>query len=702
MPLLLLLLTSMSAGADAPRDALFDAARQGDVKKVKELLDKGADVNARNKFGATALWFAAYKNRVEVIKLLLARKADPDLRDNVWTSSPLTLAVSFGSNDAAKLLLASKSKGADDVLLSSAMQGKADLVKAVLEHHKPAAEVMSTALLLAREKEVREALTKAGAKAFPAATDEEKKLAKTLAGQYENPNGARFFVQQRDGALLAAGGRVGPGVLRPVEKLTYRVVGDDKARVAFETKGDKVVRVTVGGVAYEPVRPDDPVKPVKLGDYKDEPVTVRQAKNWPSFRGEGAAGVADGQYPPTVWNVEKPHPGLWKTKIPGLGHACPVVWGNRVFVATAVSSDPKSELKPGLYGSLTMAKDRTKHTFKVYCLDRDSGKILWEKTAYEGVPKVKRHIKATHANSTPVCDGKRLVVLFGSEGMFCYDLDGNLRWKQNLGTLDGTAFNDPEIQWEHGSSPILYRDLVLVQCDRSADSFLAAYHADTGKPVWKTPRDEITSWGTPTVVESRAGAELVCNGTTAVRGYDPMTGKELWRLGRNSQITVPTPFVGDGMVFVCSGYSPVQPIYAVWPGGRGDLTLKEGVESSDQIAWSKSRGGSYMPTPIYYRSHLYVCSNSGVVTCYEGRSGKQIYREKLGGNAGFTASPVAADGKVYFTGEDGKVYVVAAGSAYKLLAINELKDVTLATPAISNGRIFFRTKEYLYGIGRRG
>jgi outer membrane protein assembly factor BamB len=634
--------------------------------------------------------------------LLLERKADPDLRDNVWNTSPLSLAASFDAPDAVKVLLAARSKGADQLLISAAAQGQADLVKSVLEHTKPAPELLSTALVLTRDKAVKEALTKAGGKPFPAASDEEKKLWKTLAGQYENPNGARLAVMERDGVLLAGGGRVGASVLRPVEKFTFRVVGDDKTRLVFETNGGKVTRVTAAGVAYEPVRPDDPVKPVKPAAFKDEPGVVREPKNWPSFRGEGATGVADGQHPPAVWDVEKQDSGVWKTKILGLGHACPVVWGNRVFVATAVSSDPKSELRPGLYGSLTMAKDRTKHTWKVYCLDRDSGKILWEKTAHEGVPKVKRHIKATHANSTPACDGKRLVVSFGSEGLYCFDLDGNQRWKADLGVLDGTAFNDPEIQWEHGSSPILYRDLVIVQCDRSADSYIAAYHADTGKQVWKTPRDEITSWGTPTVVETKGGAEIVCNGTTAARGYDPLTGKELWRLGRNSQITVPTPFAGDGMVFIASGYSPIQPIYAVFPGGRGDLTLKEGVESSDQIAWSKTRGGPYMPTPIYYRGHLYVCSNSGQVTCYEGRTGKQVYKEKLGGSAGYTASPVAADGKLYFTGEDGKVYVVEAGPAYKLLAINELKDVTLATPAISNGRIFFRTKEYLIGVGRRG
>jgi outer membrane protein assembly factor BamB len=392
---------------------------------------------------------------------------------------------------------------------------------------------------------------------------------------------------------------------------------------------------------------------------------------------------------------------MWKTAIPGLGHACPVVWGEKVFVATAVSSDPKSELKPGLYGAGGAAKDRSKHTWKVYCLDSKSGKILWERVACEGVPKVKRHTKATHANATPATDGKRLVVSFASEGLYCYDLDGKLLWKQDLGVLDAGAFNDPDLQWEAASSPALYRDLVFVQCDRQKDSYLAAFHAESGKRAWRTPRDEGPSWGSPTVIESKSGPELVANGTNAIRGYDPLTGKELWSLGRNAQITVPTPFAADGMIFITSGYSPVQPIYAVFPGGRGDLTLKDGAESNAQIAWSKMRGGPYMPTPVYYRGHLYVCSNSGQLTCYEGRTGKQLYRAKLGGTNGYTASPVAADGRLYFTDEDGKVYVVEAGPAYRLLAVNDLGDVCLATPAISNGRIFFRTQKYLMGFGRR-
>jgi outer membrane protein assembly factor BamB len=410
--------------------------------------------------------------------------------------------------------------------------------------------------------------------------------------------------------------------------------------------------------------------------------------------------VADGQHPPAVWDTKKMHAGMWKTPIPGLGHSCPVIWGDRVFATTAVSSDPKSEFKPGLYGALTAAKDRSKHRFLTYCLHRHTGKVLWQHEALAAVPKVKRHLKASHANATPATDGKVLVVSFASEGLYGYSLDGKPLWKQDLGVLDAGAFNDPEAQWEAGSSPILYNGLVIVQCDRQKDSFIAAFDASTGKPVWRTPRDEPPSWGTPTIIESKAGMELVTNGTNAIRGYDPATGKELWQLRRNSQITVPTPIFGDGLIFVTNGYRPIQPIYAVWPGAKGDITLKDGEESSGQIAWSKMRGGPYMPTPIFYRGYLYCCSNAGIVSCHEARTGKQMYRERLGGTQGYTASPVAADGRLYFTGEDGKVQVVQAGPVYKLLTVSDLGETCLATPAICDGRIIYRTQKHIFGIGR--
>jgi outer membrane protein assembly factor BamB len=292
--------------------------------------------------------------------------------------------------------------------------------------------------------------------------------------------------------------------------------------------------------------------------------------------------------------------------------------------------------------------------------------------------------------------------VFGSEGMFCYDLAGTLKWHQDLGVLDLGAFNDPDLKWGAGSSPVIYKNLVIVQCDRPKEGFLAAYDLTTGKPVWKTTRDEPPSWGTPTVIDSPTRPELVVNGARFIRGYDPLTGKELWRLGPNSEIAVPTPFAAAGLIFVTSGYRPIQPIYALLPGASGDISVGERHELGSHVAWETTKGGPYLPTPIVYGSILYVCTNQGILTAYDARSGKQIYKNRLGGGGGYTASPVAGDGKLYFTCEDGEVRVVKAGPRFELLAINPIGEPCLATPAISDGMIFVRGRKTIFAFAGRG
>ena len=429
--------------------------------------------------------------------------------------------------------------------------------------------------------------------------------------------------------------------------------------------------------------------------------SIAHAQNWPQFRGPGATGVAEGTAQPVKFDASTSLNVRWKTAIPGLSHASPVVWGNKVFVVSAVSAG-KDETRFGLFGDVAPVKDDPKHAWKVYALDKATGKILWEQTAYEGIPKVKRHPKSSHAASTPVTDGKYLIVNFGSEGLYAYSLDGKLLWKQDLGLLDAGWFYDVDYQWEYGSSPIIFKNLVIVQADIQKNSFIAAFDIKTGKQVWKTPREELSSWGTPTVYEGATRAELITNGTKAIRGYDPATGKELWHLGPMSEITTPTPFVAHDLIFVTSGYPPVQPIYAIRPGGNGDLTLPQGKDSSDFVAWSKQRGGPYIATPIVYGELLYTCSNQGVLTAYNAKTGERVYQERLGGTGGaFTASPVASDGKIYLSSEDGDVFVVKAGPKYELLAKNPVGEVMMATPAISDGLLIVRTVSHLYAFGEK-
>jgi outer membrane protein assembly factor BamB len=348
------------------------------------------------------------------------------------------------------------------------------------------------------------------------------------------------------------------------------------------------------------------------------------------------------------------------------------------------------------------AKDVSPHAWRVLALDRGTGKVLWDRVAHEGVPRTKRHPKSSQATPTPATDGRRVIAFFGSEGLHAFDLDGKPLWKRDLGVLSAGWFYDPDYEWGVGSSPILWRDLVIVQCDVQKGSFVAAFRAEDGTPVWRTERDELPSWGTPTLYEGPAGAELITHATKFIRGYDPRTGRELWRLGPNSEITTPTPIVADGLFIITNGYRGIQPIYAVRPGARGDLSLPGDATSSASIAWSRKRGGPYTPTPVAYRGHLYVISNNGVLGVYETATGVQVYQERLGATGGaYSASPVAGDGKVYFPSEDGEVLVVRAGAKYELLSRNPVGEVLMASPALAPGTILVRGLKHLFAISAR-
>jgi len=426
------------------------------------------------------------------------------------------------------------------------------------------------------------------------------------------------------------------------------------------------------------------------------------AGNWPQFRGPNASGVAEGAKIPREWNVEKSSNIRWKTPIPGISVSSPVVWGDRVFVTTAISSDPSATLRPGIYRDVEPAKDITKHTWKVYCLERKSGRVLWEVISHVGIPKTKRHPKSSQASCTPATDGKHVVVSFGSEGLYCYDFQGKLLWKQDLGVLNAGWFYDPDYEWGVASSPIIWRDRVIVQCDIQANSFIAAFALEGGKSLWRTAREELPSWGTPTIYEGPKRVELITQATKFIRGYDPMTGRELWRLGPNSEVTAPTPIVAHDLIFVTNGYRVIQPIYAIRPGGSGDISLKQGQESNVSVAWSKTQGGPYIPTPIVYGDFLYVCSNNGILACYKARTGERLYQERLGKGGAYSASPVASGGVLYFTSEDGDVHVVRAGPKYDLLATNSVGEVCIATPAISDDALILRTMRHVLAIGEKG
>jgi outer membrane protein assembly factor BamB len=426
------------------------------------------------------------------------------------------------------------------------------------------------------------------------------------------------------------------------------------------------------------------------------------SQNWPSFRGPSASGVSDDAPAATTWDVPAGKNVKWKTAIPGLGLSSPVIWSDRLYVTTAVKEGEGQKLKVGLYGDIKPVEENDTMLWKVFCLDRNTGKVLWEQTANRGVPKIKRHPKSSHANPTVATDGKHVVASFGSEGLYCYDPDGKLLWLKDLGVLDSGFYMVPDAQWGFASSPVIYDGKVIVQCDVQKDSFLAVYNVEDGKEVWRTPRKDLPTWSTPTVYrDEKAATQVVCNGFNEMAGYDFATGKRLWQLRKGGDIPVPTPIIDgeNGFLFLTSAHGPNAPLFAVRPGARGEITLDDGKDANESVAWSRKRFGVYMQTPILYRGFLYGCRDNGVLTCLDPKTGKELYTKRLEGGVGFTASPVASDGKLYFTSEDGQVHVVKAGATFEDLATNPLGEVCMATPAVSDGVLFFRTQAHVIAIG---
>jgi outer membrane protein assembly factor BamB len=427
----------------------------------------------------------------------------------------------------------------------------------------------------------------------------------------------------------------------------------------------------------------------------------RSRSDWPQFRGPNASGVSDNQDLPDTWNVETGANIRWKTEIPGLGHASPIVTGNCIYVVTAESDGGNASLRVGLYGDIASVSDDASHAWRLYCLSKTTGKICWVRTLHDGVPTIKRHTKASHANSTPATDGFHVIVLLGSEGLFCYDRCGNRLWKKDFGELDSGYYVVPAAQWGFGSSPIIFKNMVIVQCDVQRDSFLTALDIRTGRELWRTPRADVPTWSTPAIFESAGCATLVVNGYKHAGGYDPWTGKELWKIGGGGDIPVPTPVVAHDLVYISSAHGSQRPLRAIRGGASGDITPASGTQLGEHIAWNLPRGGIYMQTPIVYGDYLYACADNGLLTCYEARTGRQLYRQRLGsGRTGFTASAVASDGKLFFTSEVGDIYVVRAGASFELLATNAMNEVCMATPAIAGGSLLVRAEKHLYAIGK--
>ncbi|MEO7275672.1 MAG: PQQ-binding-like beta-propeller repeat protein [Vicinamibacterales bacterium] len=423
------------------------------------------------------------------------------------------------------------------------------------------------------------------------------------------------------------------------------------------------------------------------------------AQNWPSFRGPSASGVGTGA-PPASWDLGRSTNVAWTVPIPGLAHSSPVVWGDRIYVTTAVAESGPARVVTGdsSVAGIDSARDQGPHTWRLIAVDRASGRIAFDRAVHSGVPRMKRHVKASHASATPATDGRVIVAFLGSEGLFCFDMNGEFKWRQDLGVMDVGLVDDPTYQWGPASSPVIAGEMVIVQNDRHKDSFVAAYDLLSGKELWRSAHDDYPSWATPAVVSGAQGPVVVTNAGKFIRGLEARTGRELWRFADNqTQVKVPTPVAVNDLVIVTGGYpAGGRPIYAFKPDGRGEL-------GPQALAWRTDRGSPYTGTPLVYDGLLYVCTDNGILSAYDPVTGARIYQQRVSpAAAGFSASPVAAAGRIYLASEDGDVFVVRAGRTFELLATNRMGEVLMATPALTGDMIVVRTQTKLVGIAARG
>ena len=431
-------------------------------------------------------------------------------------------------------------------------------------------------------------------------------------------------------------------------------------------------------------------------------VVVSAADQWPRFRGPEAGSVADDPALPDTWSETENV--IWKTDIPGAGWSSPIVWDDHIFLTATITSD-KSEDRghKGLYDpgdENGKMKSTSMHRWMVYDIDFKTGKIRWQQELLRAVPKVQRHVKNSFASETPVTDGERVYVYFGSTGLLtALDMNGRRMWLKELSTYDGRqAFGT-------AASPVLHKDRIYVVNDNARESFLGAYDRTTGNELWRAPRDEVENWSTPFVWENELRTEIVTSGLRRVRSYD-LDGKLLWELSGMTVNVVPTPFSRHGLVFVSSGYpggSP-RPVYAIRPGASGDISLKPGQTSNQYIVWYQPVLGTYNTSSLVYGDYHYTLLDRGFLLCHDARTGREIYgRQRITPDtSGFTASPWAYNGKIFLLSEDGDTFVVQAGPEYKLLGKNSLNEMSLATPAAVRGSLILRTQTKLYRIGKTG
>lgn len=421
--------------------------------------------------------------------------------------------------------------------------------------------------------------------------------------------------------------------------------------------------------------------------------------NWPRLRGADASGLPkDGKDEglPIKWS--KTENVKWKTQVPGTGWSSPVVWGDKVFITSVINDKAEENAKPkaGLYLGLgRRGVPSGTHHWMVYCMDLKTGKIIWKNEAHTGEPPVGRHPKSSYASETPVTDGKRLYVLFGDLGMWCYDLNGKELWKHSI--------EPKKTMWDYGAaaSPVIHGNQIIYVYDNNEQSYMASLDAEKGTEKWRVLRDGKSTWATPFIWSTKDRTEIVVPGKKKILSYG-LDGKVLWELtGRMSNLVIPSPFVVDNLLYVTSGYfaDPHRPVYAIKPGAKGDISLKDDDNSNEYIQWYQPKGGPYNTTPLVYNGIYYLLLDQGMISTYDSKTGKQFYdRIRFPRGASFTTSPWAYKDRLFCLAENGKTYVIKTGKEFEILHVNDLDELCMACPAIVDGKLLIRTAGAVYCI----
>ncbi len=417
-------------------------------------------------------------------------------------------------------------------------------------------------------------------------------------------------------------------------------------------------------------------------------------KYWPQWRGPLATGVSPNGNPPIEWGEDKNV--KWKIAIPGKGHATPIIWGDQMFILSAVETDKEGKAKEQNQGMQQgrrgrgMPTERTTkvHKFVIFAINRHDGKILWQHTVREEVPEEGHHQQGSWASHSPVTDGKHVYAYFGSRGLYCFDMKGNLKWERDFGQ------SSKRMNFGEGSSPALYGDKIIVNWDQEEQSFIVAIDKKTGKDIWKVDRDEGTSWASPLVVENNGKPQVITSATKLIRSYDLATGELIWECGGMTMNAIPMPVTADGILYVMSGFRGNALLAIRLAGAKGNIT------DSDAIVWKHGKDTPYTPSPLLFQDKLYFLrSNNGILTCFDAKTGKEFYSgQRLEGMGNVFASPVGVQDRIYIVGQKGTMYVVKHGPEFKILAKNKLDDNFNASPAIVDNRIYLRGYKNLYCI----